>query len=106
MAALKAFADVLKEFHDAKKNGALFVSVAATSENLVRFYFKDGEICYLSYGPTRDKECLDILDCYDMCKAVYFEGMKPPAISSDLPKTEAIIEKFRKAGKQVDISGA
>lgn len=105
MAALRAFADVLKELHDSKKNGALFISVTAASENLVRFYFKDGEICHLSYGPARDEECLDILDCYEIGKAVYFEGMKPPAISSGLPKTEAIIEKFKKTGKQVDITG-
>lgn len=103
MALLKAFADVLQEYRDAKKSGALFVSVAAASENLVRFYLKDGEVCYVSFGPLKDRECYDVLDCYDFGKAVYFDGMKPPAISADLPKTEEMIEKFRKLGKQVQL---
>lgn len=103
--AMKMFSDVLQEIHDAKKTGALFVSVVEASENLVRFYFKDGEIVYISYGPARDRECLDILDCYDLSKAVYFDGMKPPAISEDLPRTDVIITKLKKLGKQVDVSG-
>ncbi len=103
MAVLKAFADVLKEFSEAKKTGALYVSVSAASENLVRFYLKDGEIYNMSYGTIRDKECLDILDCYEFTKAVYFDGMKAPAASKDLPKTAAIIEMFNKSGKKVTL---
>lgn len=103
MASLKAFADLLQELRDAKKSGALFVAVSAASENLVRFYLKDGEVCYMSFGPLKDRECYEVLDCYDYGKAVYFDGMKPPAISQDLPKTEEIINKFRKLAKQVEV---
>ncbi len=103
MAVLKMFADVLEECHAGKKTGALFVSVAETSENLVRFYFQDGKITSISYGTAKDRECLDILDCYNLGKAVYFDGMKIAAASNSLPKTPEIIAAMRKAGKQVQM---
>jgi hypothetical protein len=103
MATQKLFADVLQEYHVGKKTGALFVSVSEASENLIRFYFKDGDIYSLSYGPVKDKECLDILDCYDLGKVVYFDGLKTATPSLNLPKTEDIINAVRKSGKQVQI---
>ena len=103
MAVLKVFADVLQDFHEKKKNGALYVSVAVASENLIRFYFRDGEIYHLSYGATADRECLDILDCYDLDKAVYFDGMNSAVASSTLPRTRDLISAIRRTGKNVFI---
>jgi len=103
MAVMKPFVDVLQGYYAGKKTGALYVAVAGGSENLVRVYFKEGEIYCLSYGPVKDKECLDILDCYDFGKAVFFEGMKAPAVSPDLPKTQDIISMIKKSGKQIQI---
>ena len=101
MATEKLFADVLEEYHRAKKTGAFYVSTAEASENLVRLYLKDGEIQHLCYGPAKGKECLDILDCYDLVKAIYFDGLKAPAVSTDLPKTPEIIASIRKVGKKI-----
>ena len=70
MAALTLFADVLQEYSSGKKTGALFVSGVETSENLIRFFFKDGGIYHLSYGPITGKDLLDILDCYNLEKVV------------------------------------
>lgn len=103
MAAVKLFADVLQEYYAGRKTGALFVSITEASENLVRFYFKEGTIYSLSYGPVKDKECLDIIDCYNFGKAVYFDGLKAPASSGDLPPTEQIIAVVRKSGKNVQM---
>jgi hypothetical protein len=105
MTVLKLFADVLQECCDGKKTGALFVSVAETSENLIRVYFKGGKITNISYGPVKDRDCLDILDCYNLGKAIYFDGMKAPLASADLPPTDAIIATIRKSGKQVQVEG-
>ncbi len=101
MAIQKLFADVLEDCHAGKKTGALFVSVTEASENLIRFYFKEGNIYSVSYGPVKDRECLDILDCYDLGKVVYFDGLKTPAGSPGLPSTEEIIKNARKSGKTV-----
>ncbi len=101
--AARLFADVLQDCHSGKKTGALFVSVAEASENLIRFYFKEGDIYSLSYGPIKDRECLDIIDCYGLGKVVYFDGLKTPSISAGLPNTEEIINAARKGGKQVQV---
>jgi hypothetical protein len=103
MVAMKLFSDVLQECHTAKKTGALFVTVAEASENLIRFYFKDGNIYSISYGQAKDKECIEILDCYDLGKVVYFEGLKAPSASPGLPSTGEIIATVRKSGKQVQV---
>ncbi|MDH4162163.1 MAG: hypothetical protein OEW15_05665 [Nitrospirota bacterium] len=104
MAAMRLFADVLEEYHQSKKTGAMFVEIAGKSENLVRFFFKDGELCNLSFGPAKDRECIDILECYEFQKVVMFDGMKSPVICENLPPTRDIIEKMRACGKQVEIS--
>jgi hypothetical protein len=103
MAVLKLFADVLQECHAGKKTGALFVSVAEASENLIRVYFQDGRIYSISYGTARDRECLDILDCYNLGKAVYFDGMKIAAAANKLPETPELIALMRNTGKQVQM---
>jgi hypothetical protein len=103
VATLKLFADVLQECHTEKKTGALFVTVAEASENLIRFYFKDGNIYSISYGQAKDKECIEILDCYDLGKTVYFDGLKAPSATPGLPSTEEIITTVRKSGKQVQV---
>jgi hypothetical protein len=83
--------------------GALYLSVVDASENLDRFYFKDGSIYNISYEPVKDKECLDILDCYCMGKIIYFGGMKSVRVSAGLPPTDEIIAMIRRIGKQVQV---
>ena len=97
-------ADLLQGYSSGKKTGALYVAVAEASENLVRFYFNERRIYSISYGPVKGRECLDILDCYNLEKVVYFEGLKTPSFSTDLPRTEDIINTVRRNGKQVQIS--
>lgn len=99
----KLLADVLQEYAQARKTGALYVSVTAASENLVRFYFRDGIIYHISYGPLQDKECLDVLDCYDFGRTAFFSGLKTASVSSNLPKTEEIIALLRKNSKKVQL---
>lgn len=104
MAVVKLFADVVEEYYRAKKTGAMFVEIAGRSENLIRFFFKDGNICNLSFGPAKDRECLDVLDCYEFQKVVLFDGMKAPTVCESLPSTQEIIDKMRACGKKVEVA--
>jgi hypothetical protein len=79
------------------------VSVVDASENLIRFYFKDGSIYNISYGPVKDKGSLDILDGYNLDKVIYFDGMKATNASADLPPAEEIIKAIRRIDKQVQV---
>ena len=104
MASSQLLADLLQGYSTGKKTGALYVAVAEQSENLIRFYFDQGSIYGMSYGPIKGRECLDILDCYNLGKVVYFDGFKMPSASTDLPGTEDIIDMIRMNGKQVQAS--
>ncbi len=101
MPAMRALGEVLQEFHGEKRSGALFVAVKEKSENLIRIFFKDGEIRQVSYGPSSGRDCLEIVDCYEYTTAYFVRNIQPPSLSPDLPPTPAIIDQFRKAGKSV-----
>ncbi len=96
--------DLLKEFQDAKKTGAVYISVVETSEDLIRMYFEDGKIYHIRYGSAIGKDCIDILDYYNLWSATYFDGIKaPPPLSTDLPSTDAIVAIARKSGRTVKV---
>lgn len=104
MAEERYFADVIQDFLNAKKNGALYVSVVETSEDLVRIYVKDGEIYHLRYGTAIGKDCLDILEFYNLYSAIFFEGIRAPdKPAEDLPSTKEILSRIRQMNKTVKI---
>jgi hypothetical protein len=104
MAGERMFADVLQELHDANKTGALYVSMVETSEDLLRIYFRNGDIYHLRYGSALGKDCLDILEYYNFWSATFFEGIQAPAGAvSDIPKTDKIIASLRDLKKTVKV---
>jgi len=98
------FADVIQKFLDEKKNGALYVAVVETSEDLIRMYFKDGQIYHLRYGTALGNDCLDILEYYNLYSATFFEGITAPdKPAADLPSTEKIMARIRLMNKKVKL---
>jgi hypothetical protein len=96
------FADVLQELHEDRKTGALFVTVVQSTQYLVRFWFENGEIRRLSYGPLRGGECMELLDCYDFGNAIFYDGMKTPfGADRQIPRTPGFISDLRKTGKTI-----
>jgi hypothetical protein len=94
------FADVLQEFYAKGKTGALFAVVDQSIDHMVRVYFEDGEIQYLSCGPLKGKECLEQFARYDFGLAVFLAGMKPPRVlHNDLPMTAKVISMVQSTGK-------
>lgn len=101
MSVVKMLGDVLRECHEEKRTGVLFVAVKEKSENLIRLFFQEGEIRHVSYGSCNGKDCLDILDCYEFTTAYFVKDMKAPSSSADLPGTARIIEQFVQLGRTV-----
>lgn len=99
------FADVIQDILSAGKNGALYVNIRETSEDILRMYFKDGQIYHLRYGTAIGNDCLDILEYYNLYSATFFDGItapdKPPA---DLPSTKEILTKIRRLDKKVKVT--
>ncbi len=98
------FADVLKELHNQKKSGALYVSIVETSEDILRIYFEDGKIYHLRYGSAIGNDCLDILEYYNLYSATFFGGVKAPdTIAKGIPSTDQIISQLSKLNKKVKV---
>lgn len=95
-------ADILEELYEAKKTGALYLRILETSEDLFRIFFKNGNICHIRYGSAVGKDCLDILEYYNLTGATFFDGINAPnRPASDLPDTEQIISLIRGFDKKV-----
>jgi len=104
MAEERYFADIIQDYLNERKSGALYVSAVETSEDLVRMYFKDGQIYHLRYGTAIGKDCLDILEFYNLYSAIFFEGIKAPVKpAEDLPSTKEIMSKIRQMDKKVKV---
>jgi hypothetical protein len=96
------FADVLQEFYSRGKTGALFAVVDQSTDHMMRFYFEDGLIRHVSFGPLKGKECFERLDGYEFGMAVFCTGMKPPRVChSDLPITSNIIAALKSMRKTI-----
>jgi hypothetical protein len=102
MASDRLFSDIIQDFISAKKSGALYISVVEISEDLIRMYFKNGEIYHLRYGTAIGYDCLDVLEYYNLYGATFFEGISAPdKPATDLPPTQEILERIRQMKKQI-----
>jgi hypothetical protein len=104
MATERFLADILQELYDAKKTGALYVRIVETSEDLYRIFFRNGDICHIRYGSAVGRDCIDILEYYNLAGATYFDGINAPeGASYSLPGTQEIIATMRSFNKKVNI---
>ncbi len=106
MAQERQVADLLQEMQQARKNGAVYISIKEKSEDMARFYFRNGELYHVRYGSAIGRDCLDILQYYVLSGASFFEGiLAPDTPAKDLPSTAEIIAQFRKTGQTVRVRG-
>jgi hypothetical protein len=99
----RTFGEVLKDLHEARRSGALYVTIRETSEDLFRIYFEDGEIVFVRYGSAEGKDCLDIIEFYTLAGATWFDGVVPPdrRRSNDLPRTGDVVRRMTALNKLV-----
>jgi hypothetical protein len=96
------FGDLLQEMARDRKTGALYVSIVEASEDMVRFYFRNGEIYHLRYGSAIGKDCLDIIEFYTLGSASFYEGFAAPdKPAENLPKTDDIIAQLSRNRQMV-----
>lgn len=99
------FAEVIEGILTSRKSGALYVNIVETSEDIIRMYFKEGQIYHLRYGSAIGKDCLDILEYYNLYSATFFEGIKAPdKPPADLPSTMEILAKIKQLNKKVKVT--
>jgi hypothetical protein len=106
MAKERLVADLLLHLQRTKMSGAIYISIKEQSEDMARFYFRNGELYHVRYGSAVGRDCLDILHYYILSSASFFEGVQAPdAPAKDLPETDDIIAHFRKTGQVVKVRG-
>ncbi len=104
MAKLRLFSDVLQEIRSAKQSGSLFVNVKESSEDLIRIYFKKGEIYHCTYGSAVGQDCLDIIEYYTWQNATYFDGLlAPPGSAESKFQTDKFISMMKNTNKTVKL---
>jgi hypothetical protein len=102
MATERLFADIIQDYLSAKKDGALYVSVVEISEDLIRLYFKDGQIYHIRYGSAIGNDVLDVLEYYNLYGVTFFEGITAPdKPATDLPSTTVILERIRQTNTKI-----
>ena len=98
------FADMLQELRNGEKTGALYATMVETSEDLLRVYFRNGDIYHLRYGSAVGRDCLDILEFYNLWSATFFDGIQAPgSVVSNIPETDKIITLVRDLKKTVKV---
>ena len=102
MAEEQFFENIVEDVVRAKKSGALYINVVENSEDLIRIYFKDGEIYHMRYGTAVGNDCLEVLEYYRLYDAMFFDGITAPdAHARDLPPTRAILERIRQMEQKI-----
>ncbi len=95
MAKERFFAEVMQELVDTKKTGALLINVVETSEDLLRIYFRNGEIYYISYGSASGTDCIDIIEYYTLRNATFFNELTMQGVEALKFPTKKFISMMR-----------
>jgi hypothetical protein len=100
----RTFDAVLKELHQGKKTGGLYIDMVEQSEDMLRVFFENGEISFIRYGSAVGNDVLDIIEYYNLYSATFFEGVTAPGKPvRNLPPTQAIIGRIESLHKKVKV---
>jgi len=100
----RSLCDVLRELHQGRQTGALYIDVVEQSEDMLRIFFENGEIYYIRYGTASGNDVLDIIEYYNLYSATFFEGITAPGNPvRNLPPTAAIIVRLDPLKKKVKV---
>ena len=98
------FDEVLRDLHQGKKTGALYIDVVEQSEDMLKIYFEEGVIYFIKYGSAAGNDVLDIIEFYNLYSCTYFEGITAPGKPvRDLPPTPAIVARIESLKKKIKV---
>ncbi len=95
---------VLTEIHKHGKTGLLSVAIGG-SPNLLKLFFRGGEIYHIVCGNIRGKDCLDIFSSMELRDCSFIPGTELDRASTDLPSTSDIIRMIMTSRKTVLFKG-
>ncbi|MCX8033822.1 MAG: DUF4388 domain-containing protein [Thermodesulfovibrio sp.] len=98
----KLLGDIIDNLYREKKTGILNIAMLS-EKNLFKFYFKNGEIYYLSYAFKKGKESLNELFHKELRSVNFIPDITIDIKSDDIPTTEEIIKKLKAANLYISI---
>jgi hypothetical protein len=104
MLAERFLGEVLRELYRGGKTGALYIDVVEQSEDMIRFFFENGEIYFVRYGTAIGNEVLEIIEYYHLYSATFVQDiMAPGKPARNLPPTKTIIDKLDQLQKKIKV---
>ncbi|HHW20699.1 hypothetical protein [Thermodesulfovibrio thiophilus] len=101
----KNLADIIESLFENKSTG--FLSIVLNSEkNLIKFYFKNGDIYHISFGFKKGAQCINELLSKEPQQCNFIPMITVDMTSDDIPSTEKIIEMLRDMNKFINITEA
>lgn len=100
----KNIADIVKNLNDERQTGMLTVSLS-NEKNLLKIYFKDGQIYHISFGIKKGIECLKELANKEPVSCNFIQQLTID-LKSDVPSIENVLEILKSFNKYVVYGGA
>lgn len=97
----KNLADIIENLYENKSTGLLTI-IFASDKNLFRFYFKNGDIYYLSFGFKKGAQCLNEIASRQPISYNFIPQISVDITNNDIPQTEEIIKNLRGMNKFVN----
>ncbi|ACI21357.1 hypothetical protein [Thermodesulfovibrio yellowstonii] len=97
----KNLADIIENLYESKSTGLLTI-IFASEKNLFKFYFKTGQIYYLSFGFKKGVQCLNEIISREPVSYNFIPQISVDITSNDIPSTEDIITTLRNMNKFIN----
>jgi hypothetical protein len=94
-------ARIVGDIHEGRKTGVLTVLVKG-GNHLLKMFFRNGEVYYLTCGNLRNTECVDNINSLELGDCVFLPGVKMDAKAGPVPSTAELIQQLRTSAKMVE----
>lgn len=97
--------EVVADLNRNKKTGILSIAIRGDAKNLLKFFFKDGDVYHLTCSDQKDTDCLRQFETLDFLSCSFLPNAKYEASqSTNLPPTSEIIRILEKKTAPVEVA--
>jgi hypothetical protein len=98
--------EIVADINRGKKTGILSIAIRGDDKNLLKIFFKDGDVYHLTCGAQKDFDCLGQCDTLDFSSSSFLPNAKSDvARSASLPATSEIIRILEKKNVPIEVMG-
>jgi hypothetical protein len=94
-------AKIVGDIHEGRKTGVLTVLVKG-GNHLLKMFFRDGEVYYLTCGNLRNTECVDNINSLELGDCVFLPDVKMDAKAGPVLSTAELVQQLKASAKMVE----